>query len=118
MGGDAKDARRQPYRIEVVQGKPYHVEDRILIPEARITSYGRGRATIGTHNIGGWGLALTQIKPLAVIEQTAEGEQRVVITDVTTKVLRLLLATAVVMMVFFGGIRCLVRLRRGTSTEC
>ena len=118
MGGEAKFTGRRPYRIEVVQGEPYHVEDSILIPEARITSYGKGRATIGTRNIGGWGLSLTQIKPLAVIEQTEEGERRIAVVDATTRILWLLLATAVAMAVLFGGVRCLIRLRRRASTEC
>jgi hypothetical protein len=117
MGGEARIRGRRPYRIEVVQGEPYHVEERMLVPVARITSYGRGRATIGTRNIGGWGLGLAQVKPLAVIEQTAEGERRIAIVDATTRTLRLLLAMAVAMTVLFGGVRCLVRFRRRASTE-
>lgn len=117
MGGQAEGTERRRSCIEVVQGEPYHLGDRVLIPEARVASYGRARATIGTHRVGGWGVGMVQVKPLAVVERTAEGEKRIVIVDATTRTLRLFLGTAMAMMVVFVCIRGLLRLQRGAKIE-
>jgi 3-deoxy-D-arabino-heptulosonate 7-phosphate (DAHP) synthase class II len=117
MRGEGKESGRKTYRVDVVRGEPYHVGDRELIPEARIASYGRARATIGTHRTGGWGVGLVQVKPLAIVERTAEGERRIVISDATARSMRLMLGVAAAMMVIFAGIRWLVRRRRGASIE-
>ena len=117
MGGEGRDSRNKTYRVEVVRGEPYHVGDRELIPEARISSYGRARATIGTHRTGGWGVGLVQVKPLAIVERTAQGERRIVIPDTTTRSMGLMLGAAAAIMVIFTTLRWLVRRRRGASIE-
>lgn len=117
MGGEVKDTGRRRYRVEVVQGEPYCVGDRVLIPEARIASYGRARATVGTYRVGGWGVGTVQVKPLAVVDRTAEGEKRIVIVDATTRTLRLFLGAGMAMMVVFVCIRGLLRQRRGAKIE-
>ena len=117
MEGEAERTGRRRYRVEVVQGEPYHVGDRVLIPEARIASYGRARATIGAHRVGGWGVGTVQVKPLAIMDRTAGGEKRIIIEDATTRTLQLFLGTALAMMAVFACIRCLVRQRRGANIE-
>jgi hypothetical protein len=113
----SEGARQKPYRVETVRGEPYRVGDRTLVPEARIVSYGRARATIGDNNVGGWAAGFVQATPLAVVEQTGEGERRIAVTDVTARTINLLLGTALAMTVAFTAIRCLVRSRRGVDTE-
>jgi len=118
MAGKDKDAGRRPYRVEVVQGEPYQVGDRVLTPEARIASYGRARATIGAHHVGGWGVGLVQVTPLAMVEQMAEGEQRIAITDATDATLRLLLGAGLAMALVFAALRQWLRWRRQASSGC
>ena len=117
MAGEGGGGRQGPFRVEVVRGEPYQVGDRTLIPEAQISSFGRARGTIGAKSISGWGAGLAQVRPLAIIEQTGEGEQRIAITDRTTTVLRILFATAMAMTLAFATIRYLVRRQRRIGTE-
>jgi hypothetical protein len=109
--------RQKPYRVETVRGEPYHVGDRTLIPEARLVSYGRARATIGENNVSGWAAGFVQVTPLAILERVGGEERRIAITDGTARTIRLLLATALAMTVAFTAIRCLLRPQRRAGTE-
>jgi uncharacterized spore protein YtfJ len=117
MAGEGEGGRQGPYRVEVVRGEPYGVGGRTLIPEAQITSFGRGRGTIGEQGITGWGAGLVQVKPLALIELTEAGEQRTAITNSTASTLRVLLGTALAMTLAFAAVRCLVRRQRRATVE-
>lgn len=108
MAEEAKASERKPYRVQVVRGEPYQVGNRTLIPEAKVASYGRARATIGTHHTGGFAAAFVQVEPLAVVEQIDGGENRIPIVDSTGKTLRLMLGAAVALGVLFSSIRLLV----------
>jgi hypothetical protein len=110
MGGD-DCARQRRLRIETVRGEPYILGGRKLVPVARIVSFGRARATVGTDGVGGWGAAIARITPVAVEVESAAGKQRVAITDATATALRGMLAGALIMVAFFTAIRWLARSR-------
>jgi hypothetical protein len=80
---------------------------------ARITSFGKGRATIGRDRVQGWAGGVAQVVPLAVLEETEHGQQHVAITDATETALRRILVSAVVMTLLFVVLRRLVHSGRG-----
>ncbi len=117
MAGEGKRVRQRPYRVEVVRGKPYQVGGRTLVPETRLVSYGRARATIGSSSIGGWAAGLVLVSPLAIVEQMAEGEKRIVITDATATTMRLLLGAGIAMALVFATFRQWLRWWRPASAN-
>jgi len=87
-----------------------------LTPVARLISFGRAKATIGTHETGGWGVGLARIAPVAV-EVERDGEvRRIAIRDHTAEMLRFLCGLAVAMTLFFTGLRLWAG-RKNHSTE-
>jgi uncharacterized spore protein YtfJ len=112
MGFTGQCAGHRPFRIETVQGEPYYVGGRKLIPVARVISFGKASATIGTERIGGWGVGFAQVTPLAVVEETDEGERRMPLVSTTSRALQSMFAGAVAITLFFTTIRWLVRRRR------
>ena len=72
MAADTRRLQRGPFRLHVVRGEPYYIDGRTLIPEARFLSFGKARATIRGHSIGGWGMGFVRVSPLAMIEETVE----------------------------------------------
>ncbi len=108
MGSAGQRTGRRRLRIETVRGEPCEVNGHRLIPIARIVSWGRAGATIGTGQFGGWGVGLVSITPLAVVEETAEGEHTIPITDGTMAAVRRILLAAVATTLFFAAIRRLV----------
>lgn len=101
-----RDGRLQ---VKTVHGEPYQVGGRRLIPVARIRSFGRARATIGTRQVGGWGGGFVQVTPVAVMEETPEGEREIVIADRTLQVVGGLVLGAGVILLLSGLIRWLAR---------
>jgi hypothetical protein len=92
-----------------VHGEPYEVGGRRLIPVARLTSFGKARATIGTRQVSGWGGGFVQVTPLAVVEETPEGERCIAIADRTSRAMGGLVLGAAAIVLFFGLIRWLAR---------
>jgi hypothetical protein len=114
MAADTRRLQRGPFRLHVVRGEPYYIDGRTLIPEARFLSFGKARATIRGHSIGGWGMGFVRVSPLAMIEETAEGIRRIAITDASSATLGRLLGVAVVMTAFFTALRWWARRPRGS----
>jgi hypothetical protein len=81
---------------------------------ARVISFGKASATIGTDRIGGWGVGLTRVTPLAIIDETDGGERRIPLISTTAQALQSMFAGAVAITLFFTTIRWLVRRRRKT----
>lgn len=106
-----------PLRVETVRGEPYHVGGRVLIPVARFVTYGRASATIGSDRVGGWGGGFVRVVPVAVVEETAEGERSIAVTDATSAALRRLLGAAVAVGLFFTAVRWLARRLRRANAE-
>jgi uncharacterized spore protein YtfJ len=101
-----------PLQVKRVRGEPYRVDGRKLTPVARIVSAGKARATIGTHRVGGWGGGFVQITPVAIWEETAEGERRIRITDATAEAVRGMLGAMLAVTLFFTMLRWLFRRSR------
>ena len=106
--GNSRDGSA-PFVIETVRGEPFHVDGRKLIPLARIVAASKARATIGTNRVGGWGGGFVRITPVAIIEETADGERRVPITDATAAALRGMLGAMLAMTLCFAVLRWLLR---------
>jgi uncharacterized spore protein YtfJ len=117
MGCDDR-ARKRWLRVETVREEPYYIGERKLTPVTRIVSFSKGRGTVGAGRISGWGGGFAWIKPLAFIEESADGEVRIPINDATATALRGMLAGAVAIVLFFTVIRFLVRRgRKALSAE-
>ena len=99
----------RPFRTETVYGEPYQIGDRRLTPVVRIVSFGKARAKIGSDSIAGWGAGFVQVKPLAILEESAEEKRRIAITRRTEAILRQMLGAAVAMTMIFTAIRWAVR---------
>jgi uncharacterized spore protein YtfJ len=106
--------RQGPLKLRTVQGEPYYVGGRKLIPVVRIVSFGKARATIGSERSGGRGVGFVWLRPLAVLVEDPEGERRVPITDATASAVYRLLGLALAMMLFFAAVRWLGRRLRRT----
>jgi hypothetical protein len=105
-------AVNKPFRIETVRGKPYEVAGRRLVPVARITSLGKGRATIGLDHAQGWAGGYAQILPLVVVDETEQRPQYITITDATQSMLRRILVRAMVVLVLLAALRRLAQKAR------
>ena len=104
--------RPKPFRIETVRGEPYWVGERKLTPLVRVVSWGKARATIGASRVTGWGGGFAQITPLAVLEETTEGEVPITITDATATSIRGMALAALASTFLFSAIRLLARRQR------
>jgi uncharacterized spore protein YtfJ len=113
VGGEGV-VRPALFRVKTVQGQPYFVGGRKLVPIVRIVAFGKARATVGTHRIGGWGSGFVWIKPLALVVETPEGERRIAVTDGTATAMRGLLSVAAMITLSLVAIRCLARWARNT----
>jgi hypothetical protein len=110
----SKPTEGKPLRIETVRGEPYFVAGRTLVPEVRVVSFARARATIGNEQLGGWGGGLLQATPRAIIEQTEDGERRIALTDSTSRSVLAMAAAGAAMVLFFTLVRSAARaVRRG-----
>ena len=105
--GGEEGERGKHFRVETVHGEPYEVGGRRLIPVVRITSYGKARVTIGTRQVSGLGGGFVQVTPLAVVEETPEGERRIDIADRTSQAVLKLVLGAVAIVLALGLIRWL-----------
>lgn len=109
MGTRNGKARKAPFEVKTVHGQPYDLDGRKLIPVARIVSAGKARATIGPNRISGWGGGFARITPVAILEETAEGERYIPISDATTAAVRGMLAAMLAGTLFFTFLRWRVR---------
>lgn len=117
MGHEDKVTWQGPFRIKTVRGEAYSVGGRRLIPVARIVSFGKARGTIGSGSVSGWGGGFALIVPVAIVEETAEGERRVAITDATSSALRGMFGAAMAITLFFVVVRWLARRSRRASAK-
>lgn len=109
MEGGGTTDRPRLFRMETVRGEPYMVGERKLTPLVRVVSWGKARAIIGTGRVTGWAAGFARITPLAVLEETDEGEVPIAITDTTTTAIRGMVLAAVASTLFFATIRWLAR---------
>jgi uncharacterized spore protein YtfJ len=74
-------------QVQTVRGTPIQVEDRTLVPVARVTSAVRHHATIGAGRIEGAGWGYAHTLPIAVIEEREGATRTAPIPDRTRTVL-------------------------------
>ncbi len=108
VDSEGQNADRRRLCIRVVRGEPYKVNGHRLTPVARIVSWGKAGATIGTGQVSGWGGGLVHITPLSIMRESADGEQIIPITDTTMAIMRRILFAAVATTLFFAVIRRLM----------
>jgi uncharacterized spore protein YtfJ len=99
-------------RIETVRGDPISAGGRELIPIVRVVSFGKASAMVGTKQVSGRGGGFSWIKPLAVVEVTEAGEQRIELQDGSAAAVRGMLAAAISIGLACTAIRWLVRWKR------
>ncbi len=112
-------ARSRPGRLQsrTVQGGPIQVGDRILTPVVRVVSYGQAKGTVGTRQVGGGGGGFVQITPIAVLEGTPDGENRIPIQDATRSAMLGILGVAAVFTLLMAAVRRLARRPRKLAPE-
>jgi hypothetical protein len=68
--------RHGPFTVEIVEGDPVQVEGRELVPVVRVTSRMRRRAFMGGDGVGGGGWGFVHMRPVAIVDRSGAGEQR------------------------------------------
>lgn len=109
MTGEESYTKPRRFRIETVRGEPYQVNGRKLTPVARVLSYGLARGTIGTDQVGGWGMGFASINPVAIVEERDGAEHSIPLTGGTGTTLRSMFAGSVAIVLFFTAVRWWVR---------
>jgi hypothetical protein len=115
MGCDDTSEGPRVFSVRNVRGEPYQVGGRKLTPVTRIVSFGKASATIRSERFGGWGSGLVLAKPLALIEESDEGEREIAIHDETFAILQRLSLVALTMTLFFATVRWWARRRQAHS---
>jgi len=108
MGLCGRGIKLGSLRVKTVRGDAYSIGGRSLIPVARIVSFGKARATVGSHQIAGQGGGFVWIQPLAVVEATSAGELRIPIAAGPATAVCRFGGLAVATVVFFAAVRRLV----------
>jgi uncharacterized spore protein YtfJ len=103
--------------VRTVQGEPYRVGERVLIPVAKLVSWGKAKGQIGNDSYGGWAGGFVRVIPVAVLEQTSDGERRIALTDGTALALQRLLIATVTMTLGFAVIRWMAHKWRRAGGE-
>lgn len=107
---DKRKAQAKPWRIETVRGEPYHIGGRTLTPVARIITFGRAKATVGSHQSGGFGFGFAHVTPLAVVEET-DGETRTIsLRSGSAQAVRGMLGAAAAVTLVCAVVRTLARI--------
>jgi uncharacterized spore protein YtfJ len=77
-----------------IEGEPIHIGERELVPVARVTTYARRRALVGSNQLAGQGWGFVQLRPVAILERSETGERRIPIRDKTAQMFSGLLLAA------------------------
>jgi uncharacterized spore protein YtfJ len=104
--------RQGPIVTEVVEGEPIRVGGRELVPVVRVTTRGRRGATVGPDRLAGQGWGFVRLQPIAILERSESGEDRVPIRDRTAEVLGGLLLAAFIIPLLLGVAVRLARTKR------
>lgn len=101
--------RPKTFRTETVCGEPYHIEGRKLTPVARVVTFGKAKGTIGADAVSGFGGGFVRVTPLAILEETDEGERRIPLTDATSNAVKGMVVAVLAVTFVSIAIRWLVR---------
>ena len=97
--------------IEIKEGKPVRVKDRVLVPIVRIETDVRRRAFVGVEGVAGAGSGFVHLRPIAILERSGAGERRISVRDRTSQWLGGLLLAALVIPVLMLIAERIVRRR-------
>jgi uncharacterized spore protein YtfJ len=85
-----------PLKTETVEGDPIHVEGRELVPLIRMTSRVRRTAVLSKGGVEAHGWGFVQLRPVALLDRSDDGERRLAIGDQTARWIGGLLLIALV----------------------
>ncbi len=73
--GDKRHPRPQkgPWLTEIVEGDPFQVAGREVVPLVRVTGRVQRRASLHTGGIGGQGYGLVHMRPVAILDNGEDG---------------------------------------------
>ena len=112
MSKSETSVRPRSFRIKTIFGESYHVGGRKLTPVARVVTFGKARATIGTSGVRGFGAGLVCITPVALLEETAGGERRILLRTSDSTAVWGMIGAATVVTLVCTVVRWFVRCRR------
>lgn len=85
-----------PLMRETVEGEPIRVLGRELLPLIQITGRVRRRAVLSNGGVEAHGWGFLQLRPVALLDRSEDGWQRLAIIDPTRRWIRWLLLIALV----------------------
>lgn len=101
--------RQGPLVTEIIKGEPIRVGTRELIPLARVTTYARRRAHIGSGRLSGQGWGFVHLHPVAIVERSEAGERRFPIRDRTAQMIGGVVLAAIIIPLLLALAARLVR---------
>jgi hypothetical protein len=108
-----------PWETRILEGDPYQLDQRELIPVVKMQSIIRRQVTFGTDNSSGYGGGLIWLKPVAVIERDHNGsERRIAIVDETGMTVKGMLIGAAILPLAYAivaGLASVWRHQRSTT---
>jgi len=96
-------------KVRLVEGTPVIVGQKTLTPVMRAFTWTKRQATVRQDGASGFGLAAAWLQPVAVVEETPDGQRRIPIRDETSRAMFRLLAIALAVPVLLGLLAWLVR---------
>jgi len=105
-----------PLMTETVEGEPIHVQGRKLVPVIRMTSRVRRKAVLSNGGVEAHGWGFVQLCPIALLDRSEEGWQRLAVRDQTGWWIRWLLLIALAVPCVAVILICLAR-RFGAHTS-
>jgi len=89
-------------RVQMIQGTAIEVGQKKLAPLMRLISWGRGRAVVRRNDFGGLGAAFVRLQPVAILEESPQGQRRIPVHDATARQIVVLLGLAVAVPLFLN----------------
>jgi len=81
---------------ELVEGEPFCIGGRELVPLVRVTSRVRRQAHIGSSQLTGRGWGFVRMQPVALLDRSEAGDLGIPIQDKTTQILDRLFLIALI----------------------
>lgn len=98
-----------PLMTETVEGDPIRVQGRELVPLIQITRWVRRTAVLSSEGVEAYGRGLLQLRPVALLDRSKDGGQRLAIVDPTRRWIRWLLVIALLIPCVAGILTYMAR---------
>jgi hypothetical protein len=105
-----------PLMTETVEGDPIHVQGRELVPLIRMTGRVRRSVVLSSGSVEAYGWSLLQLRPVALLDRSEDGWQRIAIVDPTRQWIRWLLMIALLIPCVAGILIYLARRFRARTS--